>query len=161
MSFAVFLDVDGVLNSRTTCETTPKGSVGIDDLRALILARAIRKYGPTDIVLSSDWKELPRDDDDWIYLNEKLNKQGLTISDTTKDSWSNRGQGIWEYLSKHPEIDEYVVIDDNKFDFQSYNKIWERLILTKGIENSEFASKSPAIEAMIFRDYLAEASGKN
>lgn len=30
MSFAVFLDVDGVLNSRTTCERTPDYHVGID-----------------------------------------------------------------------------------------------------------------------------------
>ena len=33
MSFAVFLDIDGVLNSRTTCERTPDYHVGIDDLR--------------------------------------------------------------------------------------------------------------------------------
>lgn len=30
MRFAVFLDVDGVLNTRTTCESTPNGFTGID-----------------------------------------------------------------------------------------------------------------------------------
>lgn len=54
MSFAVFLDIDGVLNSRTTCERTPDYHVGIDDLRVEVLAKAIKKYGPTDIILSSD-----------------------------------------------------------------------------------------------------------
>lgn len=72
MSFAVFLDVDGVLNSRTTCEWTPDYQVGIDDLRVAVLARAIKKYGPTEIVLSSDWKELrpEADDYEWSEDNE-------------------------------------------------------------------------------------------
>lgn len=38
MSFAVFLDIDGVLNSRTTCERTPDYHIGIDDLRVAVLA---------------------------------------------------------------------------------------------------------------------------
>lgn len=31
--FIVFLDVDGVLNSRTTVQKTPDGYQGIDDMR--------------------------------------------------------------------------------------------------------------------------------
>ncbi len=42
MSFAVFLDIDGVLNSRTTCERTPDYHIGIDDLRVAVLAGAIK-----------------------------------------------------------------------------------------------------------------------
>lgn len=87
MSFAVFLDVDGVLNSRTTCERT------------------------TDY-----------------------------------------------HLESHPEIDEYVVLDDNEFDFRDYPNIWERLLLTNGIERAKFASKTPAIEAMLFMDYIKDVS---
>lgn len=71
-SFAVFLDIDGVLNSRTTCERTPDYHVGIDDLRVAVLAESIKKYGPTEIVLSSDWKELRSEEDDYIYLISKL-----------------------------------------------------------------------------------------
>ena len=36
-SFVVFLDVDGVLNSRTTVQKTPDGYQGIDDARVVIL----------------------------------------------------------------------------------------------------------------------------
>ena len=54
MSFAVFLDIDGVLNTRTTVQRTPDGYRGIDDARVDILAKAVKKYGETDIVLSSD-----------------------------------------------------------------------------------------------------------
>lgn len=40
MKFAVFLDIDGVLNTRTTCECTPDGHTGIDDARIDILAKS-------------------------------------------------------------------------------------------------------------------------
>ena len=158
MEFAVFLDIDGVLNSRTTCERTPDYHVGIDDLRVEVLAKAIKKYGPTDIVLSSDWKELRPEEDDYIYLTSKLARYGLELTGKTTDHYNNRGEGIQNYLDSHPEIKEYVVLDDNIFDFQDYPNIWERLILTNGIERAKLASKTPAIEAILFMDYIKEAS---
>ena len=45
MGFAVFLDVDGVLNTSTTVKQTPYGYTGIDDARVEILAHALEKYG--------------------------------------------------------------------------------------------------------------------
>jgi len=66
--------------------------------------------------------------------------------------------GIQHYLESHPEIDEYVILDDNEFDFRDYSNIWERLIRTNGIERAEFASKTPAIEAILFMDYIKEVS---
>ena len=65
-----------------------------------------------------------------------------------------RGAGVLEYLSEHPEIEEYVIFDDNTFDFRDYRKLWERLLITNGIENARFASQAPAVEALIFMDYL-------
>lgn len=44
MLFAVFLDVDGVLNTKTTCQHTPDGYTGIDDAKVIILANAIKMY---------------------------------------------------------------------------------------------------------------------
>lgn len=158
MEFAVFLDIDGVLNSRTTCERTPDYHVGIDDLRVEVLAKAIEKYGPTDIILSSDWKELRPEEDDYIYLTSKLARYGLVLAGKTTDHYNNRGEGIQKYLDSHPEIKEYVVLDDNTFDFQDYPNIWERLLLTNGIERAKFASKTPAIEAILFMDYIKEVS---
>lgn len=75
-NFVVFLDVDGVLNTRTTVQQTPKGYQG------------------------------------------------------------------------------YVILDDCRFDFQSYPKLWERLLLTEGIEHARFAAGTPAVETMVFLDYV-------
>ena len=45
--FVVFLDVDGVLNTRTTCQRTPDGYTGIDDARVSILANVINTVAGT------------------------------------------------------------------------------------------------------------------
>ena len=154
MRFAVFLDIDGVLNTRTTVKRTPDGYIGIDDARVKILAKAIEKCGGGDIVLSSDWKKLDKNHDDYRYLVSKLGQCGLEISDHTIDRDWKRGQGVKEYLELHPEIEEFVILDDQKFDFEHDKKIWERVLITNGIERVEFASRTPAVEAILFRDYI-------
>lgn len=154
MEFAVFLDVDGVLDTRTTVKQTPYGYTGIDDARVEILAHALEKYGGGDIVLSSDWKELNPKHDDYVYLVSKLKKYGLEISGQTFDSNLERGKGIKEYLEQHSEIEEFVILDDMTFDFERYKKFWERLLLTNGIENVKFASRTPAVEAILFLNFI-------
>jgi len=152
--FAVFLDVDGVLNTRTTCQRTPDGYTGIDDARVALLASTMDKYGGGDIVLSSDWKDMNPASDDYRYLVSKLDKYGLKISGHTVDRNYKRGAGIRDYLLEHAEIEEYVILDDNIFDFRDYTKLWERLLLTNGIEKARFASSTPAVEAIIFMEYI-------
>ncbi len=157
-NFVVFLDVDGVFNTRTTVQRTPDGYQGIDDARVKLLADVINKYGGADIVLSSDWKEMEQTDDDYIYLASKLEKYGLSISGHTEDKAgkNNRGAGIIAYLEEHPEIEEYVILDDHEYDFEDYKKLWERLLLTSGLEKARFAAKEPAVEAILFSDYMRE-----
>ena len=97
---------------------------------------------------------LDRNHDDYRYLVSKLEQCGLKISDHTIDKERKRGQGVKEYLELHPEIEEFIILDDQKFDFEHYKKIWERLLITNGIERAEFASRTPAVEAILFRDYI-------
>ena len=158
MRFAVFLDIDGVLNTRTTCQHTPDGYTGIDDARVEILANVIKMYDSYEVILISDWKEMGEYDDDYLYLLEKLDLYGLSISGKTKDQGHNRGEGIIKYLQSHPEIDDYVILDDHEFDFMDYTQLWERLLLTDGIERAEFASRTPEVEAIIFMDYIRKFS---
>ena len=158
MRFAVFLDIDGVLNTRTTCQHTPDGYTGIDDARVEILANVIKMYDSYEVILISDWKEMGEYDDDYLYLLEKLDLYGLDISGKTKDQGNNRGKGIIKYLQSHPEIDDYVILDDHEFDFMDYTQLWERLLLTDGIERAEFASRTPEVEAIIFMDYIRKFS---
>ncbi len=146
MSFVVFLDVDGVLNTRTTCERAPSEMyIGIDELRIKILADAMRECRASGVVLTTTWKDLRRDHEDYIYLKEGLLKYGIEILGKTEEPrLSQRGEGVLEYLDHNPEIDEFVILDDQHFDFDDCNKLWENYIDTcgRGIENSVCVSKS-------------------
>lgn len=55
MKSVVFLDVDGVLNTRTTVKRTPCGYTGIDDARVKILANAFERYGYDDKVIFAEY----------------------------------------------------------------------------------------------------------
>lgn len=47
-----------------------------------------------------------------------------------------------------PEIEEYVILNDCTFDFMDNKKLWERLLLTNGIERAKFVSRTPAVETI-------------
>lgn len=158
MKFAVFLDVDGVLNTRTTVQRTPDYHTGIDDARVEILAKSVGRYGDAAIILSSDWKDMEEDEDDFRYLVSKLEMQGLALAGKTIDHYNNRGEGILKYLEQHSEIDDFVILDDSLFDFKDYPNLWERLLITNGIERATFASRTPAVETIIFLDYIKRFS---
>lgn len=160
MSFVVFLDVDGVLNTRTTCKRAPSEQyTGIDEPRIRILAGAMRECRASGVVLTSTWKDLRPDHEDYIYLKDKLFKYGIEILGKTEEpGFFRRGMGVIDYLSKAPEIDEFVILDDQHFDFHDNQKLWENYIDTcgRGIENSVIASKTPTVAAMLFFDAIEE-----
>jgi len=55
-----------------------------------------------------------------------------------------------------PEIEEFVILDDNHFGYNGYSKLWESFIDTHGmgIEHSSAASKTPSIAAILFVDAI-------
>ena len=65
----VFLDVDGVLNTSNSCVSAPSGVyVGIDEARVLVLSKAMRETYSEGVVLTSTWKNMRNDSEDYIYL---------------------------------------------------------------------------------------------
>ena len=160
MSFVVFLDVDGVLNTRTTTVGTPSGAyTGVDDRRVMILSGAMKKTGAAGVVLTSTWKNLRSGGDDYTYLIDSLKKYDIdVIGETTDERISQREIGILNYLKQHSEVDEFVILDDNKFGFEDYDRLWERFLDThgRGIADAEAASDTPAIETLLFLDAIDE-----
>lgn len=121
----IFLDVDGVLNDNfNTKELSPLGYTGIKSTLVKKLAEIVEATN-AEIVLTSDWKnEWEKNAEecspDALYLNEKLEEASLFIMDKTTDKsvglgYSGRGMGIHRYLNSHPDIEHWVVIDDNCF----------------------------------------------
>ena len=135
----VFLDVDGVLNSRTTTDVIDN-YIGIEDKKVSLLKDIVQKSG-AKIVLISTWKlfwyKEPflkyRQDNLANYLDEKLARQGLRIVDMTIDEGRNRGEGIIEYLQMLKrydiEVNKYVILDNEMFDYRK-RKLTDKLVKT-------------------------------
>ena len=157
-SFVVFLDVDGVLNTRRTCMHTPSGIyVGVDEARIEILAKSMKENGAEGVVLTTTWKNMKENDEDFIYLMDNLSKHGIKVLGKTKEDWvTHREEGILEYLRLHSEIEEFVIVDDQHYGFEDHSKLWESYIDTqgRGIEYSVLASKTPSVAAILFLDAI-------
>ena len=141
----VFLDVDGVLNCHSTKDRCG-GYIGIDDKKVSLLKELVTKTNSI-IVLVSSWKMYwtnepqfkPSQDELATYLDKKLAKQGLTISDKTIDGDPfNRGRGILRYIELQKEkgivINRFVILDDEMFDYKE-TKLTSHLVMTSFEQN--------------------------
>lgn len=156
----IFLDIDGVLNcstSKSRCIDDVCGVIhGIDSDKVKRLAKIVEATG-AKIILSSDWK------DGWEkyytsqkpshakYLDNHLKKKGnLTIFDKTPLSHSGywRGEEILTYLRSHPDITNYVILDDTFFEDFSDKEIEEHLVLTDYIVGLSDADVDRAINIL-------------
>ncbi len=131
---AIFCDVDGVLNNPFTIGRSPSGYRGVSNRLMSNLRKIVAATGAR-IILSSDWRLLRNDPGrkkDYRYLVNKLRiVVSLDIDGHTDDiEWSKRGTEIRKYLKDHPEITEYVVLDDVPFrDFPTQGHL-THLVLT-------------------------------
>ncbi len=112
----IFLDVDGVLNSakfdRWIQERHMKYYYGYEllDQNALLNLQDIVFVTGADIVLSSSWR---LNDECCEQLRQQLLPYGLQFIDKTVSlSRFSRGEEIKEWLSRHPEVDSFVILDD-------------------------------------------------
>jgi hypothetical protein len=112
----LFLDIDGVLNSQRSCIAFggfPHDVVGYERERfdevALRLIRGIVKQAGAKVVLSSSWRITNAFD----YIGKHLD---LPIIDATPVKWAPgqvRGHEIADWLKRHPEVKQYVIVDDD------------------------------------------------
>ena len=120
----VFLDIDGVLNNKDTNEFTPEGFIGIDDGLLDRYAGFIHETGAKTVLVSS-WKDewsrfTPDCKEDGIYLDRKFRQKGIFIKDKTDESEKGsfyRGYAIGQFLQKYPMISDFVILDDDEFDY--------------------------------------------
>jgi hypothetical protein len=109
----LFLDIDGVLNSRRSVVAFngyPHSFEGKDrerfDWVAVGLIRALCQETGTAIVLSSSWRILHS-------VHECANGLDLPIFYRTPSLSKCRGAEIAEWLSEHPEVTAYAIVDDD------------------------------------------------
>ena len=116
----IFLDFDGVLNSKAYLENHNEYGVVIDPTRLDLLKKIVYETD-AKIVLSTSWREhwniIP------LLCNEtgkKINKifsgAGLYIYDKTPDLNRNRYEEITAWLKSNSEVTKFVVLDDEPFE---------------------------------------------
>jgi len=134
----IFLDIDGVLNY-TGCKEMFGRLYGVDDDRLDKLAKIVQSTDAA-IVLTSTWKQLwdnqPLNSDTLdpmaLYLLNRLKSRGLRLTDrTTEKDPSQRGHGIKAWLRKVPDIESWVVLDDDMFPDYKECGIVPRLVRTR------------------------------
>lgn len=127
---AVFLDIDGVLNSEIWNETHQNdisNGVLIDETKVYLLSMII-KATKAVIVLHSGWRFWLNDNlqpmrEEAITLIELFGKYNISIYDKTPDLSNDeikktkkfslvKAEEIIKWLGEHKEIEHYLVLDD-------------------------------------------------
>ena len=119
----IFLDIDGVLNSKKFFKsdyTYAAPDDSLDPYAIKKLNKIVDKTG-AEIVVSSTWRIGKSVDD----LENILNRNGFTghVIDKTEDlihERKTRGDEIKKWLDEHLNIDSFVIIDD--FNFPKFEK---------------------------------------
>jgi hypothetical protein len=115
MSKIIFLDVDGVLNCWSTTRVLPGNYLFVDTRKVLRLRDIVERTG-AQIVLSSTWRCTESVSDKMAYsrLVEEFKRLRcpLWIDCTPIIPVVNREKEIQAWLSQHPEVTDYVILDD-------------------------------------------------
>lgn len=117
MCRAIFLDVDGVLNSEQhMIENYESGKSNIPDHMelqndALICLKEIVDKTGAHIFISSTWR---KHNSELNNLRKQLKKVGLYFAGVTPELRDKRrGDEIRALLEMHPEIKQFVILDDD------------------------------------------------
>lgn len=136
---------DGVLNNSRTKTRTRDGWRFVDDYLVERFAQIVRAT-QAKVVLSSSWRE--GWDDNEIYfqdLRRKLVSYNIPLQDRTGKWRKTRAQEITEYLAQHPEITNYVILDDVP-DFSSIG--YKNVVLTNDLLGLTEQNVKTAIEIL-------------
>ncbi len=118
----VFLDISGVIDP-IDVNNRPKS----DRFDRRIIHRVNEVAKGAKIVLSSDWVGDPTQ---FPWVCEELKKHGLNVEiiGHTVQPWGQhlgyRASQIKRWLDEHPEVTNYVVIDDRPLAVGKYREYW-------------------------------------
>ena len=99
----LFLDIDGVVNNERT-KANFEGLIAIDPTMAALVQRIVQNTG-CEIVLSSSWRLFQN-------IRNEVERKICKFSDITPILHAPRGYDIKVWLTLHPEIDHYAILDD-------------------------------------------------
>ena len=115
----IFLDIDGVLNSRQYDSGRSMAEGNIDVSRLLLLKQLVEQTG-AKIVLTSSWRRHwdragECTDEIGKELEDTFGRFGICLYDKTPELEKDRSKEINEWLAMNRDFNAFVVIDDIKF----------------------------------------------
>ena len=130
----IFTDIDGVLNDDTTPTRTSSRVVFVDEEKLQRLKRIVDAT-QAKIVLSSTWRydrEDPKYNGDFLELQEAFKNVGLEFYSYTPldPAGGRRGMEILAWLGMHPGVSQYIILDDELYDFEERGLL-PRLVKTE------------------------------
>lgn len=156
MSKVVFLDYDGVVNTPMWHEKDGKFVCtyafehAVNNYQAVQwLSEFCLKYG-YDIVVTSTWRKDP--DYAQCLINAGL-RDGIKILGRTKeirgldDYYRDRGHEVDDYLKEHPEITDYLIIDDEDCFLDHQKKFFIKTRDDVGFNEADFIKAKKIIGA--------------
>lgn len=134
MMKAIFLDVDGILNSDEYFDSVSdsdddsiENEIDMDKIK--LLKEAV-DLTDAQVVLSSSWRYTRKAQS----LRELLIENGI-VTDVAPFLQNKRGLEIKSWLKNNPDVDDFVILDDEVFD--SYDDF----LLSKLIKTSDSNGK--------------------
>jgi hypothetical protein len=99
----LFLDIDGVVNNKRTKKNL-ESFMAVDPATAALVQRIVRNTG-CKIVLSSSWR---------LFQNgrDEVERKICKFADITPILHAPRGYEIKVWLTRHPEVEQYAILDD-------------------------------------------------
>jgi hypothetical protein len=136
----LFLDIDGVINSRRTVIATDgfphdfseSGKKKFDWI-AVGMIRDLCEREKASIVLSSTWRLMHS-------VHECANGLDLPIFDKTPSLPGVRGEEIRDWLDRHPEVEQYAIVDDNSDMLESQMEHFVQTSEEEGLSFSDYAA---------------------
>lgn len=147
----IFLDIEGVLNTKETYERSYKIhgyttmiDLEIDKFRLEYLKRIIEETN-AKIVLSSSFRYFFIKENEQIVptnfkgkkLYDTFIKYGIEIFDTTPTTFGSREEQIKTWLSNNEDVESFVIIDDDPTAFNEYR---DKLIQTSKVRQNYLLS---------------------
>ena len=120
----IFLDIDGVLNS-SEFDDHCRETYGVDpvfddilDAEAILTLRYIIDETGAEVVMSSSWREYPEAKERAVT---QMKCYGVEVVDSTPilqgpKEWGYRNGEILAWLSEHPDVTNYLILDDIPMD---------------------------------------------
>ena len=128
----IFLDFDGVLNSR---RFRAARSGMIDEKHMTFLRRIVEAVGAR-VVLSTSWRvHWDASPENCSEIGQEIDrifgKYGIEIIGKIPDG-PDKAQKIRHWLAGHPDVERYVILDDSPF---GWEELAEHLVRTGGLQD--------------------------